>query len=237
MIRVAVVDDEYKERAVLQDFFQKLQREAGEEIEAVLFPDGESFLVAYDYAFDMVCLDIDLGGQDGITIAKRLRNLDEKVIIIFITNMAQMAIRGYEVRALDFLVKPVNYYSFSMKMRSAVNIIKRRKDRNIILQTPGGIQKISTDQLFYVEVNGHYLYYHTQMGKFKQKASLREIEDKLSGLSFRRCNNCYLVNLKYVDCVNRDDIQVGGEWLKMSRPRKKEFLQALANYMGGVDKE
>lgn len=236
MIRVAVVDDESEERAVLQDFFQRLQKEVGEEIETIQFPHGEDLLETYDHSFDMICLDIDLGGQDGIRIAKQLRKLDGKVIILFITNMAQMAIRGYEVRALDFLVKPVNYYSFSMKMRSAVNIIKRRKSRQIVLQTPGGIQKISTDQLFYVEVNGHYLYYHTPMGVFKQKAPLRELEDKLSGLSFRRCNNCYLVNLKYVDCVNKDDIQIAGEWLKISRPRKKEFLQALANYMGGVDK-
>lgn len=236
MIRVAVVDDESEERVTLQNFFQKLQKEVSEEIEVVPFPDGKSLLETYDYSLDMICLDIDLGDQDGVNIARQVRRLDGEVLIVFVTNMAQMAIRGYEVRALDFLVKPVNYYSFSMKMRSAVNIIKRRKSRNIILQTPGGIQKISTDQLYYVEVSGHYLYYHTPGGVFKQKASLKELGDKLSGLSFKRCNNCYLVNLKYVDCVNRDDIQIAGEWLKISRPRKKEFLQALANYMGGVDK-
>lgn len=85
-------------------------------------------------------------------------------------------------------------------------------------------------------MSGHYLYYHTPEGVFTQKASMKEAEDKLTALSFKRCNNCYLINLKYVDCVNKDEIQIAGEWLKISRPRKKEFLQALANYMGGIDR-
>ena len=147
-----------------------------------------------------------------------------------------MAILGYEVRALDFILKPVNYYSFAMKIRNAFDLINSRKSRNIILNTQNGIQKISTSDLYYAEVDGHYLSYHTKVGVFRQKVSLKELEEKLTGLSFKRCNNCYLVNLKYVDGVDRDDIQIHGDWLKISRPRKKEFLQSLANYMGGVPK-
>lgn len=171
---------------------------------------------------------------DGILTAKRIREKDAQVILIFITNMAQMAIRGYEVQALDFIVKPVNYYSFAMKIRSALNIIGNKKSRNLVLPTPSGMKKITTDDLYYVEVRGHYLSYHTVDGIFKQKASLKDLEDKLSGLSFKRCNNCYLVNLKHVDCVDKDDLMIGGEWLRISRPRKKEFLQSLADYMGGI---
>lgn len=235
MVKVAVVDDEQKELDILCDFFKKLQSEVCEEIMVRTFTSGEEVLAGYDDSFDMICLDIDMSGKTGMEAAREIRRKDEQVIILFITNMAQMAIQGYEVRALDFIVKPVSYYSFSMKLRGAVNIIKKRKKRNILLQTAGGIQKISTDQLYYAEVNGHYLSYHTLQGVFKQKASLKELEDKLEGLSFKRCNNCYLVNLKYVDCVNKDDIRIAGEWLKISRPRKREFLQALANYMGGID--
>ena len=63
---------------------------------------------------------------------------------------------------------------------------------------------------------------------------MKEIEDRLEGLSFKRCNNCYLVNLKHVSSVDRDEIRVGGDRLKISRPRRKEFLQSLANYVGGI---
>lgn len=234
MVKIAVVDDEEQERKTLSQYFMELQKELGEELKVQTYASGEEFLPAYDDSFSLVCLDIDLDGMDGLDTAKRLREMDNEVTIIFVTNMAQMAIRGYEVRALDFVVKPVNYYSFAMKMKSALSIIGNKKSRNIVVTTPYGIQKFSTDHLYYVEVEGHYLYYHTDEGEFKQKASMKELEDKLAGLSFKRCNNCYLVNLKYVDCVNKEDIKVGGQWLKISRPRKKEFLQALANYMGGV---
>lgn len=151
------------------------------------------------------------------------------------SQMAQMAIRGYEVQALDFILKPVNYYSFAMKMQNVSNLIRGRKSTYIMLNTDGGMQKISSDELYYVEVQGHYLYYHAVCGIFRQKDSLKKLEEKLSGLSFKRCNNCYLVNLKYVTSVNRDDLEIAGNWLKISRPRKKEFLQSLANYMGGVN--
>lgn len=235
MIKVAVVDDEQKALDILCDFFQKLQAEVREEISVSTFTSGEAVLAEYDHTFDLICLDIDMSGRSGMEIAREIRRRDGQVIILFITNMAQMAIQGYEVRALDFIVKPVSYYSFSMKLRGAANMIKKQKKRNILIQTAGGVRKISTDQLYYAEVNGHYLSYHTPQGVFRQKASLKELEDKLEGFSFKRCNNCYLVNLKYVDCVNKDDIQIAGEWLKISRPRKREFLQALANYMGGID--
>lgn len=234
MVKIAVVDDEQQERRTLSQYFSELQKELGEELKVQTYESGEEFLEAYDYSFALVCLDIDMDGMDGLDTARKLRDRDREVTIIFVTNMAQMAIRGYEVQALDFVVKPVNYYSFAMKMKSALSIMNNKKSRNIVVTTPNGIQKFSTDQLYYVEVEGHYLYYHTTEGEYRQKASMKELEDKLAGLSFRRCNNCYLVNLKYVDCVNKDDIKIGGQWLKISRPRKKEFLQSLANYMGGI---
>ncbi len=233
MINITIVDDEREERETLQRYYQKLQKELREELCVRTYTSGEEMLTEYDYSSDLICLDINMDGADGISIAREIRRRDEQVQIIFVTNMAQMAIQGYEVRALDFLVKPVSYYSFAMKMRNAISIINNKKSKNIVLGTSGGLQKISSDELYYAEVDGHYLYYHTTHGVYKQKASMKELEGKLDGLSFKRCNNCYLVNLKYVDCVNKDDLQIAGEWLKISRPRKKEFLQALANYMGG----
>jgi DNA-binding LytR/AlgR family response regulator len=234
MIKIAVVDDEQMERDTLKRYYLDLQQEICEELEVLLYSSGEDLLDKYDYSFDMICLDIDLPGKDGISMAKELRKIDEQVILLFVTNMAQMAVKGYEVQALDFIVKPINYYSFAMKMKNAINIINNKKHKNIIISTPGGFQKVSTSELYYVEVRGHYLYYHTLNGVFRQKASLKELEGNLTGLSFKRCNNCYLVNLRYIDLVDKDELQIAGEWLKISRPRKKEFLQSLANYLGGI---
>lgn len=234
MIKIAIVDDEKQEQKILVQYYRKLQRELNMELSLVVFSSGEQLLEGFDGSFDLICLDIDMGGMDGVSTAKEIRKMDREVKLVFVTNMAQMAIRGYEVQALDFILKPVQYYAFAMKMQSVLSMIGNDKSRNLVLGTPGGMQKISTADLMYVEVHGHYLDYHARQGVFKQKASLKELEEKLAGLSFKRCNNCYLVNLKYVNGVDKDDVKVGEDWLKISRPRKKEFLQALANYLGGI---
>ena len=216
MRKIAIVDDEQEERDSLQECFEQFQKENAIKLEIKTYCSGDVFLQQFDASYDLICLDIDMDGTNGI-------------------DTAQMAIRGYEVRALDFIIKPVNYYSFAMKLLNALDIISNQRSKNIVLTTPRGMQIISSDELFFVEVDGHYLLYHTKHGEFCQKASLKDLEQQLEGLSFKRCNNCYLVNLKYVNGVEKEDVILQGEHLKISRPRKKEFLQALANYMGGIE--
>ena len=234
MFKIAVVDDEQEERIHLQECFEQFEKENTTKLEVHTYPSGDEFLKEFDSSYDLICLDIDMDGTNGIDTAKKIRGKDKEVLIFFVTNMAQMAIRGYEVNALDFIIKPLNYYSFAMKLQNALDTISNQKVKNIILKTPGGMQIISTEDLLYVEVDGHYLQYHTKNGGIRQKASLKVLEEQLEGLSFKRCNNCYLVNLKYVNGVEKEDVIIWGEKLKISRPRKKEFLQALANYMGGI---
>lgn len=234
MIKIAVVDDEEKEQKILVKFFNMLSDEIREEISVYTYKSGEALLEVYDYSWDLILLDIQMDGKDGISIAKNIRLIDNQVILVFVTQMAQMAIKGYEVQAMDFILKPINYYPFALKMRNIINIINNKKSRNIIIKTSDGLRKISSDNLYFAEVDRHYTTYYTNEGIFTQKASLKELESKLEGLSFMRCNHCYLVNLKYVDAVNKDDVKIAGRWLKISRMRKKEFLEALANYMGGL---
>lgn len=233
MITVAIVDDEIKERETLRNYFEQIQTKIHEQIEIELFPSGEQFLSMSKKEYDLICLDIDMDGKNGIDIAKEIRQTDSEVLIIFITNLAQMAIRGYEVRAFDFILKPVNYEAFFLKIQNALSVILKRKSKYLVVTTSEKVERFSSNDLLYAEVSGHYMYYHTVKGVLRQKASLRDLEEKLEGLSFKRCNNCYLVNLKYVDSVGKDDIVIRGETLKISRPRKKEFMQALGYYMGG----
>ena len=83
-------------------------------------------------------------------------------------------------------------------------------------------------------VRGHHLSFHTTQGVIRQRDSLRNWEAKLEGLPFERCNNSYLVNLKQVTAVAKDSVQVGGDWLPISRTKKKPFMNALTEYMGGT---
>lgn len=233
-MRIAVVDDDAGERESLQNAFSRMEQEIGTRFVVSTFSDADAFLSSYDHSFDLICMDIDMPGKDGMTAAQELREVDADVPLVFVTNMAQLAIQGYSVRALDFILKPVNYYSFVMKMRSIVAMIGSRQDRALTFTLPDGFIRLSSNDLYYVEVRGHYLFFHTSQGTIRQRDSLRNWEDNVQGLPFERCNTSYLINLRRVTAVSKDEVQVGGDWLPISRTKKKPFLAALTEYMGGV---
>ena len=233
MIRIAVIDDDATELALLCEHLQFISGELHTPFEIDRFLSGSDFLQGYQGQYDLLCLDIDMPECDGMQIAEEIRKTDEEVLIMFVTHMAQMAIRGYDVQAVDFVLKPVNRYSLLLKMQRILKSLKQRSDTEVIIQTVEGQMVVSSRDIFYIEVSGHYLTYHTGEGTFTEKASLSNREEELAGVHFQRCNNCYLVNLRHVHAVNKDDIQVGDEWLKVSRSRKKAFLQALTGYIEG----
>lgn len=109
---------------ILKEYIQKYAGENSEEIEAVWFQNGVEFLEKFHSDFDILLLDIEMPVMDGISVARDARKVDDYMIIIFITNMAQYAIHGYEVNALDYVIKPIAYYPFSVKLRRAIRMIR-----------------------------------------------------------------------------------------------------------------
>jgi DNA-binding response OmpR family regulator len=100
MIEIAVVDDEQRDREIILSYFEQIKFKLHEEVKVDLYDSGEKFLDAMNACYDLICLDIDLHGIDGIETARKIREQDSEVIILFVTNMAQLAIKGYEVHAL-----------------------------------------------------------------------------------------------------------------------------------------
>ena len=237
MIKVALVDDDVTEREHLQEMFARLNDEIPQSLSVEPYESGEELLRAFDDSYQLLCLDIEFAADDptqnGIELAKKIRRTNTTVMIIFITNLAQMAISGYEVRAFDFILKPLSYGDFAMKLKSAIGLLQERKSDTLQIHTPQGFQLLSTEDITYIEVDGHYITYHTFGSVYRVKGSLKDVEKEVFGLPFKRCNNCYLVNLKYVDSIDKEDVIVGGERLRMSRPKKREFLQAVSEYIGG----
>lgn len=174
--------------------------------------------------------------MDGMTAARRLRELDKTVTIIFVTNTARYAVQGYEVDALDYIVKPVDKYAFALKMQRALARVVRRKDANIVLKTNDGLECLQVSHIKYLEVEGHYVVYHTYYGDYSVYGTLSAEEKKLPASQFVKCNRNYLVNLRYVESVRDGVCVLAGDELIISRPQKKKFIQALQDYMRGGGK-
>ena len=172
-------------------------------------------------------------GMDGMEAARQLRRIDKTVLLIFVTNMAQLAIQGYEVEALDFIVKPLNRAAFLLKMTRALGRTGTRQGRTIPVLADGETVRLHVDRIRYVSVDGHYVVYHSPEGVFSEYSTLAAAEKKLGDAAFCRCDRGCLVNLRYVSVIRTGLCVVDGEELAIARPRYGQFKQAYAEYLSG----
>lgn len=230
---VALVEDNPAEAELLQEYFRRYCSDNAVNIEVKWFTEGEKFLLNYQPIYDLVLMDINLRAMNGMETATRLRRLDQSVALIFITSMARYAIRGYEVDAMDYLLKPVAYPKFCSRIQRALCKCRQEQTQTILINISDGVYRIATSRIKYVEVADHCLVYHTTEGNLNTYGKLKDVEEKLDKTQFIRCNRCYLVNLAFVRAVRGFTLVVDGEELQISRPKRNTVMEALNNYLGG----
>lgn len=233
MIHIAIVEDEKRYQEQLHQYILRYEQEYGEKAEICFFTDGDEILDHYAAVYDIIFMDIQMKRLNGMDTARKIRALDETVILIFITNMAQYAIQGYEVNALNYILKPISYFPFSQELQKAVNRLKKKSEDYITVMQDQGLLKLHVNQVSYVESQGHNLTVHSDKGDYTFRGTMKEMEEKLKALGFVRCNSGYLVSLRYVEAVKQNTVTVAGDELPISRSRKKAFMEALTDYMGG----
>lgn len=233
MYHIAIVEDEKEFSDQLHQFLIQYGKEKETEFEISIFGDGAEILENYEPKYDIILLDIEMPKVNGMDAAERIREMDEDVVLMFITNMAAYAIRGYSVGALDFVMKPINYYTFSMKMTRAIKRVVKKALKPIVLNLPDGINKIEAKQIYFVEIQNRMLHYHTDEGEIVVRGTLQSAEAMLADYPFAKCNHWYIVNLMHVSEVKKNILVVGGNELEISRRNKNTFLKALTEYMGG----
>lgn len=231
MRNIAIVDDDESIRQQLQSYLKKYTNDFGEDFVISEFSIPEALLTNYKANYDIVFMDIDMPGMNGLQAAKRLREIDEKVVLIFVTNLAQYAIKGYEVAATDFVVKPLEYPKFETKITRAIKLTEDRgATPSILLRVEDKMVSVKMEDIRFIEVQGHSVFYHTSKDTYRIRGSLKESAEALDNDDFFMCAKCYLVNLAYVEAVKGNIVTVAGQDISVSRPKKKAFMEALAAY-------
>ena len=243
MLHIAVLEDSVKDYAELSGHLSRFSRETGTEMGIRHFEDGLSLFDEGSAQYDIIFMDIEMPLMNGMEAARRMRAENSRSILIFTTNVAQYALQGYEVDAMDYLLKPIGYFNLSMKLRKAISRLQREEmsEERVSIQTPDGVRVIPVQSIAYVEVNQHQLTYHADQD-ITVRATMKSAAAQLPSALFAQCSSSYLVNLRRVTGIRDDDVLVrtgkGVERLPMSRRMKKDFstalMQLLAKGGGGA---
>lgn len=236
MFKIVILEDEYRQAEQTIEFLDRYEKQNGESFVVERYSRSLELLDNYRCDADILLLDIQVPDMLGIEAAKKIRQIDTNAIIMFITNLAQYAIDGYSVEAMDYILKPLSFAPFSTKLARALRVVKQRQAEGVAVsvKTKTGISRFFSSSLSFIEVINHTLVFHLTDGTvLKQWGSLGSYEAQLEGEHFARCNSGYLVNLKYVESIEGDYVIVNGSPLKISAPKRKDFLREVAQYKGG----
>lgn len=237
MLRIAVVDDDVKFQKQIVEFIARFFRHEADQFSVRCFRDGVDFLSEYQSDFDIVAIDIMMPMMNGIEVAHRLREHDKNVLVMFITATPDFAIRGYEVSAVDYVLKPLSYetdfkYKFERVVKKA-NALKGHSKELVLRDDNGRFVKIGVDDLIYVIKDRDNALYHTRQGVFSERIPMFRVKESLEGTaSFAVVNSGCLVNMAFINNIDGSLIELfNGERLVLSRGKKKEFYEAFFDYM------
>jgi len=233
MISIAICDDSIKMVNSLDESIKEYAGNTDKKIRTFLFTDGVEMLENYSGKFDIIFLDIKMPQMNGIEVAKKIREKDANVIIIFLTSLVQYALDGYKVNASNYLVKPITKKRLESELEWWIRKIEQKDEPYICFHNDKGNYKVLLKDISYIETYNRNLLIHTGQQNVVCYWKMKDMEDKVASYGFARNHSSFIVNLFYVENIEKNDVKLStGERLPISKTKKKEFMEKLAEYWG-----
>lgn len=234
MYRVLIVEDEPEEARRLMGLIERYG-EARDERFQVVWHASAMEMAADKSHYDLMLFDIDLPGVNGMEAAHLVRVYDEVTPIIFVTNLAQYAVSGYEVDATGFIVKPATFGSLRMSLDRALRKVRQGTSRSVMVSTDEGVRVIPVSQIVWIEIKGHHVTFHLEGEEdLESYGSLSQVEKDLAEAPVLRVSKSFVVNMDKVRRVSGLRLLLtSGDEIPISRARRREVVDALNDYLGG----
>lgn len=234
-LNIAIIDDEAPFRKSITAAIDEWVKKSKISAAVNEYSSAESFLFAYEEKkdYDLLLLDIEMDGINGVEMAKRIRHEDETVQIIFITGYPDYMCQGYDLSALHYLIKPVSNEKLFEVLDRALKNIKKGGNR-VIFTTDGGEKVVTLDAILYAESYSHNMHIVTTDGAFDVRMTISLLAEIL-GSEFIITHRSYIVNLSHIVFLSKSDITLdSGEKIPISRNEFKKVHSCFVKYNKGA---
>lgn len=233
MITIGICEDELVQLDSMKSHLENIFEKNRICYELLIFRSGEELLKNYPENMDILLLDIKMDKLTGMEVAYKIREFDNDLEIIFTTSFKDYAEEGYVVRAYRYLRKPIDSEKLEEGIMKCIQYVKE-KNSVIAIKCTEGLKKIHIEKILYIESIKNYVCIHMEYGSYHAKLSMKEIEKNLLSYNFFRCHKSYLVNLKSITSLNRDNVGLGEKIIPVSKHRYKELKIELTNLLGDM---
>lgn len=233
MLWIAVCDDEVMECSQIAGKIKEILGEMKAPCTIRQFYSGRELLQSLEN-FDIIFLDIIMGGLDGMRTAQMVREKAYDKLLVFISASRDYVFDAYDVEAFQYLLKPIEDKKLKRVLQKAVRKTQERSQAFIIVSRDRQRKKLFLDDILYFEIRGRVIDAHTMGGIFSYYEQIGLLERELQGKGFCRCHKSYLVNMKYVDLYNRQELMLdNGERIAIAKRRYEAFCREILEYMRG----
>ena len=234
MINIGICEDELHYRVNIKDMLGDILSTYSINYKIYEFSSGEELLSNYPKDLDILIMDIQMKIINGMDTARKIREFDQNLEIIFMTSFSEFMQEGYEVKAYRYILKPISERKISRNILPCINEIMKKKNNYLTINVKNYVDRIKIDSIVYIETDRPNILIYTNDNKYTTKMSISKIDKILREHGFFRCHNSYIVNLKLVESMNSNTLKIGEKYIPISKYRVNELKLALTNILGDI---